>query len=56
MNHSDLNYYISGDLEVTVEFLTEIDKLVQLLESPIFICEYYLQCEDCINIFLHSSN
>jgi len=25
-----------GDLEVTVEFLTEIDKLVQLLESPIF--------------------
>ncbi|KAI8491112.1 PtdIns(3,5)P(2) sythesis regulation factor [Branchiostoma belcheri] len=25
-----------GDLEVTVEFLTEIDKLVQLIESPIF--------------------
>ena len=30
----------SGDLEVTVEFLTEIDKLVQLLESPIFTCKY----------------
>lgn len=25
-----------GELEVTVEFLTEIDKLVQLIESPIF--------------------
>lgn len=25
-----------GDLEVTVDFLTEIDKLVQLIESPIF--------------------
>ena len=30
----------SGDLEVTVEFLTEIDKLVQLIESPIFTCKY----------------
>lgn len=26
-----------GDLEVTLDFLTEIDKLVQLIESPIFI-------------------
>ncbi|KAG1705081.1 Protein VAC14 [Nymphon striatum] len=25
-----------GDLEVTVDFLTEIDKLIQLIESPIF--------------------
>ena len=25
-----------GSIEVTVEFLTEIDKLVQLIESPIF--------------------
>ncbi|XP_033115389.1 protein VAC14 homolog isoform X1 [Anneissia japonica] len=25
-----------GELEVTVDFLTEIDKLIQLLESPIF--------------------
>jgi len=27
---------ISSELEVTVNFLVEIDKLVQLLESPIF--------------------
>jgi len=33
----------SGDLEVTVNFLTEIDQLVQLIESPIFACEYYLE-------------
>ncbi|XP_023938413.2 protein VAC14 homolog isoform X2 [Bicyclus anynana] len=25
-----------GDLEITVDFLTEIDKLVQLIESPVF--------------------
>ncbi|XP_049788046.1 protein VAC14 homolog [Schistocerca cancellata] len=31
-----------GSLEVTVEFLTEIDKLVQLIESPIFT---YLRLE-----------
>lgn len=30
----------SGDLEITVDFLTEVDKLVQLIESPIFACEY----------------
>ncbi|PSN34186.1 Protein VAC14 [Blattella germanica] len=33
---------IFANLEVTVEFLTEIDKLVQLLESPIFT---YLRLE-----------
>lgn len=27
-------------MEITVEFLTEIDKLVQLIESPIFACKY----------------
>uniref|UniRef100_A0A8C9G3R6 Protein VAC14 homolog n=1 Tax=Pavo cristatus TaxID=9049 RepID=A0A8C9G3R6_PAVCR len=27
---------LSGDLEVTVDFLTEVDKLVQLIECPIF--------------------
>jgi len=27
----------SGDLEITVNFLVEMDKLVQLLESPIFL-------------------
>lgn len=31
--------HFSGNLEVTVEFLTEIDKLVQLIESPIFACK-----------------
>ncbi|XP_054714365.1 protein VAC14 homolog [Uloborus diversus] len=28
--------HLFSDIEVTVEFLTEIDKLVQLIESPIF--------------------
>ncbi|KAL0820036.1 hypothetical protein ABMA28_005995 [Loxostege sticticalis] len=31
-----------GDLEITVDFLTEVDKLVQLIESPIFA---YLRLE-----------
>jgi hypothetical protein len=34
--------YISENIEVTVEFLTEIDKLVQLIESPIFTCKYVI--------------
>ncbi|XP_030831703.1 protein VAC14 homolog [Strongylocentrotus purpuratus] len=34
--HSCDLIYQFGDLEVTVDFLTEIDKLVQLIESPIF--------------------
>lgn len=29
----------SGNLEITMEFLVEIDKLVQLIESPIFACK-----------------
>ena len=29
-----------GNIDVSVELLTEVDKLVQLLESPIFICEF----------------
>ncbi|XP_015791104.1 protein VAC14 homolog [Tetranychus urticae] len=33
---------IFGDLEITVQFLTEIDQLVQLIESPIFA---YLRLE-----------
>lgn len=32
----------SGDLEVTVDFLTEVDKLVQLIECPIFTCKFLL--------------
>lgn len=31
---------IFDDLEVTVQFLTEIDQLVQLIESPIFACKF----------------
>nr|CAD7206343.1 unnamed protein product [Timema douglasi] len=38
----NLDVIISGSLEVTVDFLTEIDKLVQLIESPIFT---YLRLE-----------
>jgi hypothetical protein len=33
-------YFNSGNLEVTVDFLTEIDQWVQLIESPIFACKY----------------
>ena len=33
-------FLFSGNLEVTVDFLTGIDQLVQLIESPIFACEY----------------
>lgn len=29
-----------GDIEITLDFLTEIDKLVQLIESPIFTCKF----------------
>lgn len=38
-----LNKYFSysGDIEVTVELLIEIDKLIQLLESPIFTCKIF---------------
>ena len=32
----------SGHLEVNVDFLIQIDKLVQLIESPIFTCKYKL--------------
>ncbi|GFN83392.1 vac14-like protein [Plakobranchus ocellatus] len=35
--HSRISSHeIFGELEVTVDFLKEIDKLVQLIESPIF--------------------
>lgn len=30
--------HFSAEIEVTVDFLIEIDKLVQLIESPIFTC------------------
>ena len=28
----------SGDLEITVQFLIQVDKLVQIIESPVFTC------------------
>lgn len=31
---------VSADLEITVPLLVQIDKLVQLIESPVFTCEY----------------
>jgi hypothetical protein len=31
---------ISADLEITVAMLVQIDKLVQLIESPVFTCLY----------------
>lgn len=31
---------ICGQLDITSEFLIEVDQLVQLIESPIFACEY----------------
>ncbi|GBP31941.1 Protein VAC14 homolog [Eumeta japonica] len=40
--HCDALIKLFGDLEVTVDFLTEVDKLVQLIESPIFA---YLRLE-----------
>lgn len=30
----------SADLEITVQLLVQIDKLVQLIESPVFTCQY----------------
>ena len=30
--------YCSADLEINVTILIQIDKLVQLLESPVFTC------------------
>lgn len=30
----------SGEINVSAAMLSEIDKLVQLLESPVFVCKY----------------
>ena len=29
----------SAELEITVQLLVQVDKLVQLIESPVFTCE-----------------
>lgn len=36
---SALTLDFSADLEVSVSLLIQLDKLVQLLESPVFTCE-----------------
>lgn len=33
-------YLVSADLEITVPMLVQVDKLVQLIESPVFTCEH----------------
>lgn len=33
------DYSDSASMDVTVDLLIEVDKLIQLLESPIFICK-----------------
>ena len=38
----------SAEIEVTVDFLVEIDKLVQLIESPIFTCK--CQTQTCYQV------
>jgi hypothetical protein len=32
----------SAELEITVQLLVQIDKLVQLIESPVFTCTCHL--------------
>lgn len=32
-------WLLSADLEITVPMLVQIDKLVQLIESPVFTCK-----------------
>ena len=46
-----------GDLDITVEFLHEIDQLVQLIESPIFACEFsYFNILQLLNSLFCSSS
>ena len=33
--------FASADLEITVAMLVQIDKLVQLIESPVFTCAQF---------------
>lgn len=33
-------HLFSGDIEITTEFLVDVDKLIQLIESPIFTCKF----------------
>lgn len=47
----------SAELEMTVNMLIQIDKLVQLLESPVFTCQFsYYYLEHALNPFRSSSS
>lgn len=39
-SHGFVNQFFSAELEMTVNMLIQIDKLVQLLESPVFTCTH----------------
>ena len=36
-----MRLFFSADMEITENFLIEIDKLIQLIESPIFACKKF---------------
>ena len=36
--HANVRCLASADLEITVQLLVQVDKLVQLIESPVFTC------------------
>lgn len=42
---------LSAELEMTVNMLIQIDKLVQLLESPVFTCKALRDVKRCVLIF-----
>lgn len=39
IGYGDAHFSNSADLEITVQMLVQVDKLVQLIESPVFTCE-----------------
>lgn len=39
MRELQLTNLLSGELDMTVNMLIQVDKLVQLIESPVFTCE-----------------
>lgn len=39
--------FLSADLEITVPMLVQVDKLVQLIESPVFTCMFSLLLPRC---------
>jgi len=40
-------------MDVTIDLLIEVDKLIQLLESPIFICMYLYNEKDLLMLILY---